>query len=166
MNDKLKLIEKAFGKTIWQITKYASEEDQKGGKFYEEVRFAENILVNQGINALFTLLCSGASGTRFSEANANLIVGIGTATASVTDVEGTFNGGVKKAMESGYPTYGTNQKATWKASYGTNQANIAWQEFGVLDAAANGRLLNRKVSNQGTKIEGQVWDLSLEITLS
>jgi len=34
---------------------------------------------------------------------------------------------------------------------------------GNSDSAVN---LNRKVSSQGTKISGQIWELTLEITLS
>jgi hypothetical protein len=70
-------------------------------------------------------------------------------------------------MDGGYPTYGTNQKATWKSTFTALVGNFDWREFTVAngnsDAAKN---LNRKVSSQGTKASGQVWELTLEITLA
>jgi len=58
---------------------------------------------------------------------------------------------VKKEIGESYPTYGTAQKATWVATYGSSDANQAWGEFGVLNAASSGKLLNRKVSAQGNE---------------
>ena len=156
-----------FEKAVWTITKYASQEDYEKKNPYEKVRFEGNLLVNEGINYLNTMFATDAkTGTPFSNVNANLIVGTGTGAAVATDVETTFTSGVKKAMMSGYPTYGTDQKITWKSSYGADDANQAWNEFGVLNAATGGKLLNRKVSAQGTKVSGQTWELELEISWS
>ena len=161
------LLESFKEDAVWHITKYANDEDYKAGKFYERKRFDGNALVNEGINHILTIIGTDAkTGTPFSNANANLIVGTGSGTATAADTESTFTAGVKKTMESGYPTYGTDQKITWKASYGPDDANQAWNEFGVLNAASDGVLLNRKVSDQGTKTSGQTWELELEITLS
>jgi hypothetical protein len=161
------LIEKSFEKAIWFITKYASQEDYEKKNSYERVKIEGNALVNEGINYILTMLGTDAkTGTPYGNADANLIVGTGSGGADPTDTEATFTAGVKATMEAGYPSYGTDQKITWKSSYGTPTANQAWAEFGVLNAASEGKLLNRKVSDQGTKIEGQVWELELEITLS
>lgn len=173
------LIEKVFEKAIWKIGRWASEADKKAGKIYskEEAmrlfgapQFTEiegNELVNEGINYLLTMIGTDAkTGTPWSNANANLIVGTGSGAADPTDTEATFTAGVKKTMEASFPTYGTSQKITWKSSYGSGDANQAWNEFGVLNTASSGQLLNRKVSAQGTKTTGQIWELTLEITLS
>jgi hypothetical protein len=69
-------------------------------------------------------------------------------------------------MDLTFPTYGTGQIATWRSTYAAGDANQAWNEFGVLNAATGGKLMNRKVSAQGTKVIGQVWELSLQIALS
>lgn len=151
---------------IWKITKYADKEAKLQGNSYEEKVIDGNILVNEGINELLTILGSSASGTKYDNTNAYLIVGTGVGAATATDTEATFTAGVVQGMEAGYPTYGTSQAITWKASYDGDTANQAWQEFGVLNAATGGDLLNRKVSDQGTKTTGQVWDLELQITLS
>jgi len=177
INQKRNLIEKIFEKAEWKIARYANAADAKAKKIYSKAeaiklfgvpqftKIEGNVLCNEGINEIWKLIC-GTGGTQYNNSNANLIVGTGTGSASASDTESTFTSGVKKTMESGYPTYGSSQKATWKASYGSSDANQAWNEFGVLNAASSGKLLNRKVSSQGTKSSGQTWELTLEITLS
>ena len=160
------LVEKLFEKAVWHITKYASDEDYKAGKFYEKVRFDGNALVNEGINYVLTMIGTDAkTGTPFSNAGALLIVGTGSGAADPSDTVATFTAGVAVAMEAGFPTYGTSQKITWKSSFGSAVANQAWAEFGVLNGADD-ELLNRKVEDEGTKTAGQTWELSLEITLA
>jgi hypothetical protein len=171
--------EKVSYKTLWKILRYASEDDYKQGRRYSDTEARQlfngmaqesviegNLLLNEGINVLWTILCS-ASGTKFDNSNAYLGVGDSNTaeSASQTGLQGTNK--TYKAMDGGYPTYGTSQKATWRASYGSAEGNHAWNEFTVAngnsDAADN---LNRKVSAQGTKTAGQTWQLTLEITLS
>lgn len=160
------LLEKLFEKATWRIRKFASEEDYRANKPYEISSFEGNLLLNEGINELWTILCS-SGGTKFDNSNAYLGVGDSTTAESPTQTGLLGTNKFYKAMDAGYPTYGTNQKATWKATFGATEANFAWNEFTVAngnsDAAKN---LNRKVSSQGTKQSGQVWELTLEITLS
>lgn len=174
---KKAILDKVFEHAVWTIKRWASEADKKAGKIYSKkealrlfgaLQFTTikgNELTNEGINEMWTLIC-GTGGAQYSNALANLIVGTGSGAADPTDTEATFTAGVKKAMETGFPTYGTSQKATWKSSYGSADANQAWNEFGVLNAASDGDLMNRKVSAEGTKTAGQTWELTLEITLS
>jgi len=171
------ILERAFESAVWKIARWASEEDRKAGKIYSEEealilfkapQFTEikgNCLLNSGINELWTLVCS-SGGTKFDATNAQLGVGDSDTaeSATQTDLQGTNKAYV--GMMSGYPTYGTNQKATWKASFDENTANFAWNEFVVRNGATAQKCLNRKVSAQGTKTSGQVWELTLEITLS
>jgi hypothetical protein len=124
-----------------------------------------NALVNEGINEMWTLMCS-AGGTKFDNTNAVLCVGTGSGAENPTDTRATFTTPVEKAMDGGFPTYGTIQKAIWQATYGSGDANQAWEEFGVLNTITTGKLMNRKISSQGTKTVGQTWELTLEITLS
>lgn len=164
--------------SVWKITRHNSEEDKErkriyvpglalemfGGQPQFDV-FHGNLLVNEGINEMWTVLCS-ASGNEWNNADAVLIVGTGSGAAAAGDTEATFTAGVKVAMEAGFPTYGTSQKASWKSSYGSSAANQAWNEFGCLNNTTSGDLMNRKISAEGTKTAGQTWDLTLEITLS
>jgi hypothetical protein len=124
-----------------------------------------NALVDEGMNEMWTVLCS-AGGDAWDNTNAVLIVGTGSGAEDPTDNEATFTAGVKKAMDGGFPTYGTDEKATWQATYASGDANQAWEEFGVLNNTSSGDLMNRKTSSEGTKTVGQTWELTLEITLS
>lgn len=133
---------------------------------YERVAFEMNMLLNGGINQLWTILCS-SGGTKFDAANAYLGVGDSSVAeaATQTDLQAATNK-LRKAMDASFPTYGTSQKATWKSTFGGTDANYAWNEFIVANAASGGTALNRKVSSQGTKTSGQTWELTLDITLS
>lgn len=159
------MLEKGLYKTQWGISKYASEEDYKNGKAIENSIIDGNLLLNEGINLLTSLLAGGA-GTTFSNANAYLGVGDSSTaeSASQTGLQASTNK-LYKAMDASYPTYGTSQKITFRSTFAAGEANFAWNEFTVAngnsDSAVN---LNRKVSSQGTKTVGQVWELALEIT--
>lgn len=132
-----------------------------------EHAFGGNVLLNEGINTLWTLLCS-SSGTKFDNTNAYL--GVGDSSAAEDPTQTGLQASTNKqyiGMDVSFPTYGTSQKATWEATFTSAYANYAWNEFTVAngnsDAAMN---LNRKVSSQGTKASGQSWQLSFAISLS
>jgi len=125
-----------------------------------------NILLNEGINLMWTLACGG-SGTPWNAANSYIGVGDGTtaADATQTGLQGTNK--AYKVMDAGYPTYGTAQRAVWQSTFTGTEANFSWQEItvanGSSDTATN---LNRKVQNLGTKASGTTWIAQLTITLS
>ena len=125
--------------------------------------FGGNILLNEGINEAWKLIC-GTGGMAFDNTNAQLGVGDSSAAedATQTDLQGTNK--LYKSMDAGYPTAGTDQKAVWRATFGGDDANWAWEEFSVKNA--NDINLNRKVESKGTKASGTTWILTLEITLS
>jgi hypothetical protein len=71
-----------------------------------------------------------------------------------------------KAMDATYPQR-SNQTAEWRATFGSAEANYAWEEYTVVNAASDtGKNLNRKISSKGTKASGETWTLSLQITFS
>jgi hypothetical protein len=162
------LLEKAIEKVIWRIDKWHSDADRLSGrKPFESKILDGNLLLNDGINELWTLV-AGGGGTAFNNANSYLGVGDSSTAESATQtgLQAATNK-LYKAMDTGYPTYGTSQKITFRSTFGGSDANFAWNEFtaanGNSDAAKN---LNRKTSSQGTKTSGQSWQLTLEITLS
>lgn len=152
---------------LWSIKKFASKEAFERGEAYDEHIIGENLLLNEGINELWTLV-AGTGGTKFDESNAYLGVGDSAtgASAAQTGLQAVTNKAYV-AVDAGFPTYGTAQKATWQATFDGSTANHAWNEFTVAngnsDAADN---LNRLVEAEGTKTSGQVWQLTLEITIS
>jgi hypothetical protein len=173
-------------KPAWTIVKYRSRSQEKmrllhyllhyrglsieavkeflGERPVETLSFTGNLMLNEGLNLLWTLVCGG-TGTPYSNANARIGVGDGTATESAdqTGLQGTNK--YFKGMDSGYPVYGSAQKATWRATFGTDEANFAWNEITVVNGPDDTYVnLNRKVQAMGTKASGSVWIATLEIT--
>ena len=149
---------------LWRIEKYHGA--PVGEPFAVDVE-EHNLGLNEGLNLLTTLLCGGA-GTDFGNTNAYLGVGDSNtaAAATQTGLQAATNK-LYKAMDEGYPTYGTSQQIVWRSTFATDEANFAWEERTVAngnsDAATN---LNRKVSSKGTKQSGDTWTLTLTITFS
>ena len=55
---------------------------------------------------------------------------------------------------------------TFRSTFATTDANFAWAEWAVFNAAAAGRMLNRAVSALGTKTSAQSWQLTVTITIA
>jgi len=124
-----------------------------------------NLALNEGLTTLQNLLI-GIADTVFDNTNAYLGVGDDTTAedATQTDLQAATNK-LYKGMESGYPAI-SSQTTTWQASFGTSEANFAWQELTVANGATGSASnLNRKVSDQGTKATG-TWLMNLSITFS
>jgi len=164
---KNNLVDSLTEKAVWTIRKFASKEDYIKGNFYEESIIKGNILLNEGINTIWTLV-AGGSATPFNSSNSYLGVGDSTTSESPTQtgLQATTNK-LYKAVDSGYPIYGANEEIIFITTFNESEANFPWNEFTVAngnsDSAVN---LNRKVSSQGTKISGQIWELALKIKLS
>ena len=166
-------------KKIWRVARYKNAADKAAGVVYsleEAMRlfsapqfstFEKNVLLNEGINEILTPAICGSTITALDNANAHLGVGESDAAESATHtgLQGTSK--TYMPMASGYPTFGTGQEAEWQAEFGADDANYDWREFTVAngdsDAADN---FNRKVSNEGTKVSGQTWTLTLTISFS
>lgn len=131
---------------------------------YDEERHPGNLLVNAGIQLLEDLLI-GAGGTVYSNANAHIGVGDSTtaAAAGQTDLQAATNK-LRKAMDSTFPSR-ASQTLSFKSSFGSAEANFAWQEWAVFNASSAGTMLNRKVESLGTKSSG-TWSLQVDISIS
>ena len=131
----------------WTIERF--DED---GKLIGKSEF-DNVFLNSGIDEIWKLVC-GNAGTAFTNALATIGVGDNTTAEdpAQTDLQAVTNK-TYKGMEATYPTSGTLQKATFQSSFGSADANYSWQEF-VIKNSSSLICLNRKVSNQGTKVSG------------
>lgn len=150
----------------WTVEKWHSQDRFEAGLPPDEVEEVDgNILVTAGINLMLTLLIGGA-GTPYNSANAYLGVGDSTTaeSASQTDLQAATNK-LRKAMDSGYPTVSGNQ-VTFRSTFGSTEANFAWNEVGAFNASTGGTMLNRKVVSLGTKSSGATWTLTLTITIT
>lgn len=116
-----------------------------------------------GTNAIRDVIAAAlVSGTLTAFSNANATIGVGDSTtafaANQTDLQAASNK-LRKAMDSGYPQVATNV-VTFRATFGTSEANWTWQEWGVFNAASGGTMLSRKVELLTTKTSA----LSVQIT--
>lgn len=167
MGEKEGLLSRVPMHAKWTIEKYTSEEAYKvGAKPFEISTFKENKFLIEGINEIWDLVCTSGSPTAYSSANAR--VGVGNSSAaedeSQTGLQGASTAFV--AMESGYPDTATDFIAKFRGSYDGNTANFAWNEFTVDNGSTANKNLNRKVSAQGTKVSGQTWVLTVELSIT
>jgi len=146
----------------------------EGVESYETVTSKGNLLLNAGINRLATLVV-GAAGQAYTNAFARLGVGDGTAAAVATQIDLQGVSKYFKSCDAGFPNASTAQTITAQATYDTNTANFAWNEWGIdLGGAGSGTssatvgapLLNRKVPSPslGTKASG-TWVLTVTIVI-
>jgi len=146
---------------IFQIDRFDAS-----GKLYDHGKPFHNIFVNVGLAAVWNLV-TAQGGTAFSNANARLGVGDSNAAPAVgqTDLQAASNK-LRKAMNATYPVAPVNGLEQWQSDFTSAEANFSWQEFAIFDAAAAGTMMNRSISNQGTKTAGQTWRLTYSFTLS
>lgn len=167
-------------KAKWRIDKFHDSDNriaealQKGAALenFAQQRFAVenmdgNIALNEGLQELIDIIIGAGTPTKWDNTNARLGVGDSNASesASQTGLQASTNK-TFKTMDATYPQR-SNQTAEWRATFGSSDANYAWEEYTVVNAASDtGKNLNRKVSSKGTKSSGESWTLSLQITFS
>jgi hypothetical protein len=154
----------------------------------EADRIARDLLARRGIKPLFRRmsinsltrdngahvigqLISGNGGTAFNNANARICVGTSSTANPVPNTSTALTAEVCIAMDPTYPSVGApgvgSNIVTWRSTFASGDANQAWNEWGIRNAAAGaGDLLNRAVQAFGTKIVGVVWQITATITFS
>lgn len=68
-------------------------------------------------------------------------------------------------MEAGYPQRATNV-LTFRSLFASGEANFAWNEWGIFNAASAGTMMARKVESLGTKTSAQSWQMTATITIN
>jgi hypothetical protein len=113
----------------------------------------------------------GSSVTSFNNANAHLGVGGGAGAtnafaAAQTDLQGASK--TRKAMDATFPTDPPSpaNRMTFRSTFATGDANYQWDEWAVFNAAAAGTMMNRVVTNLGTKTSAASWQFTVTIDLS
>lgn len=156
----------------WQpvatIERWDRTEDYEAGAPPDTVaEYEGNLLLNAGITRLGNLLV-GAGGTAFNTANSRIGVGNSStaAAAGQTDLQGASKY-FKLVDSAGW----SGQVGTWVATFGSGDANFAWEEWGIDNGTASSAtvtapLLNRKVTSMGTKGSGSTWVMTVTITVS
>jgi hypothetical protein len=107
---------------------------------------------------------AGVAVTPFN--NANAYIGIGNSSTAFDAAQTDLQGGskIRKPMDTSYPTCVGNTM-THEATFGPNEANFAWYEWGLFNASAAGTMLNRVVEYNGTKLQGQTWILQVDVAV-
>ncbi|KKK55228.1 hypothetical protein LCGC14_3076660, partial [marine sediment metagenome] len=122
-------------------------------------------------SAYFDLLIGAGTQTAFNNANAYLGVG-NSATAwaaTQTDLIGASKN--RQGQEATFPdhtdgTTSANDSCIWKSQWATGDGNFAWAEWALFNAAAAGRMLQRKVESLGTKTSAAIWTLTITLDLT
>jgi hypothetical protein len=106
-------------------------------------------------------LLIGAGGTSYAQANAYL--GVGTSTTAFAAGQTALQAGeVREACDS---VSRSTDTITAVAAFETGDANQAWEEVGLFNAAAAGTMLSRVVSSLGTKVSG-TWTLTYTLAVT
>jgi hypothetical protein len=167
----------------WTVDDALSAEAQRDALLREGVQpdvleVAGNLLMYGGASNLWQCLIGNGTSTTaqtltyFSNGNATIGVGDSStaAAATQTDLQAASNK-LRKAMDSTYPqhTDATTSGAAsivFRSTFATGDANYAWQEWAIFNAASGGRMLNRKVESLGTKTSSSTWTLTLTLSLA
>ena len=135
-----------------------------GSSFTSELAAGDKIQLDAD-GSLMTI-ASVETNTSLTLSNLYSDTGGAGAASEISPTETDLAGGSKtyKGMESGFPT-STAQKATFKSSFGSSDANYVWNEW-VVKQSTSAKCVNRKVSSMGTKASGSTWTLEITIMLS
>ena len=144
---------------IFRIEKFVDGESVP----YEVLEY-KNAYVNAG-GALLLDKLIGAAGTVFDNTNAYIGVGDSSTatTAGMTDLQASTNK-LRKAMDATFPSR-SGQVMTWKSTFGSAEANFAWNEIGIFNASSSGTMLCRTAQTMGTKASGTTWVATYTITV-
>lgn len=145
---------------------------REGAVPYETISVPGNLLVNAGIQRLEDLLIA-AGGQAYDATHSRIGVGDDTTSASASQTDLQAGAGSThrqfKLVSSG-PTR-SSQTITWIATFGTSEANFAWQEWCIDVGTADGTtittpMLNRKVASLGTKTSAAAWQFTVTLAIS
>jgi len=165
----------------WQIDKFKDPTGEvekflrNGGSIEEAIKrfggyigrekMKDNVGLNTGIQYLIDCICGIGTTTKWDNTNARLGVGSDATAADPTQTDLLDATPTWKSMDATWPQRSA-QTAEWRSTFGTGDANEAWNEYGVDNGATAHKLINRKVEAKGTKVSGETWTLSLKITVS
>jgi hypothetical protein len=165
----MEIKEKAIHNTEWTITRYENDEDFKNNKPYNKSFIYGNCLLNEGIIGILALIAGTTGPLTTYYDNAHAYIGVGeSATAAGPTQAGLLGSTILyRSMAATYPLR-SNQTITWRAVFTGSDANWLWTEFCINNASSNAGSfnLNRVVSGQGTKTNGQTWTVDVAITLT
>ena len=102
--------------------------------------------------------------TFFNNTNTRIGVGNGSTEFAVSQTDLIGANKLRKGMDVGYPQRSDNE-ITFKSTFGTDDANFKWSEWGIFNAASSGDMLSRTVEDLGTKNGGN-WVLTVTLIIN
>jgi hypothetical protein len=162
-------------KTRITVKKWYSEEDMKSGKEPYDTRETDgNTGTNLGIQHTLNILGGLSASNAWTNALSYIGVCDGTGADSAT-ATGLYPSGTSATaiefhgMTDSYPSR-SSQTLSYRSTFGATEANFGWNSFSVHNATYNtdatGLPLIRKLSQQGTKLSGQAWQITVAITMA
>lgn len=145
----------------FMVAKYWADDDLIRANPYEVLE-GTNMVLTAGWNGLFNRFSNLGSVTAFDVTNGRLCVGNGTTdvAAAQTDLVGALK--TRKVFDAA-PTISGGQW-TVVTTFTTADANHAWTEAGIANAASGGVLFNRALVGFGTKTSSVQWVLTATLT--
>lgn len=122
-------------------------------------------LTDFGRNQIAGTLIDDATVQPYSNANAHIGVGDSDSAFATWHVDLVGSNKSYKGMDVGYPQRVDNV-LTFRATFGVDDGNFAWNEWGIFNAQEFGVMLNRVVELLGTKPNNQSWQLTVTITIN
>lgn len=169
---KLKEAVKLYSKIKWKIEKFLDRENFEKGNPFEVSEIEGNLGLDIGINNIWKIITSEFSGGQLVYYdNTNAHIGVGDSTEAEDSSQPGLLGNNKAyaAMQPNYPIVNDTQ-CVFRAVFNEDEANFAWNEFVVSNGEGGAnegfQPINRKVSNQGVKAVGQVWQVTITITIT
>lgn len=161
MGANVGLVDRANWKPRWVIEKYDGDMN-----LYETEVINGNLLLNEGITSLLTLLIGGSE-TAFNNGNANIGVGDGTTTAAATQTGLVGTNKTYRPMDATYPQI-SGQTVTFRSTFGPTFGNHKWREFTVANGSSDtAKNLNRLVEAPlREKVAPDTWVVQLQVTIS
>lgn len=97
--------------------------------------------------------------------NAGAKLGVGNSSTAFDKAQTTLQGAsnLSKGMEASYPQRSSGA-LTFRSLFSTGEANFAWEEWAVFNAA--NEMLSRKVESLGTKTSAASWQLTVTTTVT
>lgn len=162
------------------VAKYWADDPELRGTPYEVFENEGNILVCGGVSNIWQYVIGNGTATTaqtltyFNSTTA--AVGVGDSTTAAADTQTDLQAATNKlrvGMNAGYPdhTPGTTSAAKtirYRSTFDTTQANWSWQEAGIFNSATAGvgRMLNRKVTDMGTKTSASSFQITFDLTIA
>lgn len=118
-------------------------------------------LTTVGAQCVADLVAAGGGVTNFGVGNARVGVGNDSTAfaAAQTDLIGTATRKTATAVANSFPS----ASRIYTAIFESSEANYAWNEVGLFNAASGGQMAIRKVISLPTKTSAEQWTVNLTV---